>query len=124
MRRGRFFMVLETDADRIRVDFETERGQVIVLHFVQYETMRRGAWQPVARYDSAHGFVHLDLQTPTDPLKYRMPALELDDQFTRQVPDHEFELRFDETGSIYIGGKPPGVNVKQRPRPLRLHGSR
>jgi len=48
----------------------------------------------------------------------------LDDEFTRQLPAHEFELRFDETGSIYIDGKPLGVNVKQRHRALRLHGSR
>ncbi|OGL05893.1 MAG: hypothetical protein A3I03_15735 [Candidatus Rokubacteria bacterium RIFCSPLOWO2_02_FULL_68_19] len=87
MRRVRYFMVLETDADRIRVDFETERGQVIVLHVVQYETMRRGAWQPVARYDSAHGFVHLDLQTPTDPLKYRMTVEDLDEALSFAIED-------------------------------------
>ena len=33
MRRVRYFSVLETDAERIRVDFETERGQVIVSIF-------------------------------------------------------------------------------------------
>ena len=48
----------------------------------------------------------------------------LDEEFARQLPAHEFELRFDETGSIYIDGKPLGANVKQRHRALRLHGSR
>lgn len=48
----------------------------------------------------------------------------LDKEFARQLPHHEFELGFDEAGSIYIDGKPLGVNVRQRHRTLRLHASR
>lgn len=48
----------------------------------------------------------------------------LDREFARQLPHHEFELEFDGAGSIYIDGKPLGVNVKQRYRALRLHASR
>ena len=48
----------------------------------------------------------------------------LDEEFARQLPAHEFELRFDEGGSIYLDGRPLGVNVKQRYRALRLHASR
>lgn len=87
MRRVRYFMVLETDADRIRVDFETGHSRVTALHVVQYETMKRGAWQPVARYDTAHGFVHLDLQTPAGPVKYRMTVEDLDEALTFAIAD-------------------------------------
>lgn len=48
----------------------------------------------------------------------------LDEEFARQLPAHEFELSFDESGSIYIDGKSIGVNVKQRHRALRLRESR
>lgn len=48
----------------------------------------------------------------------------LDSEFARQLPAHEFELKFDEAGSIYIDGKPLGVNVRQRHRALRFRGSR
>lgn len=44
----------------------------------------------------------------------------LDDDFARQLPAHEFELSFDKAGSIYIDGKPIGVNVKQPQRAPRL----
>ena len=37
-----------------------ERGRVIAFT-VQLELWRRGAWQPIARYDTAHGFAHRDL---------------------------------------------------------------
>lgn len=33
----------------------------IVLFRVQYETLVRGTWLPVVRYDSAHGYAHRDL---------------------------------------------------------------
>lgn len=48
----------------------------------------------------------------------------LDSEFARQLPRREFELGFDEVGSIYIDGEPPDVNVKQRYRALRPHASR
>jgi len=87
VRRIRYFIILEEGEDRLRVDFETDRGRVTGLHVVQYETMRRGAWQPVARYDSAHGFVHLDLRTPAGPLKYRMTVEDLDEALTFAIED-------------------------------------
>lgn len=44
----------------------------------------------------------------------------LDQEFARQLPSHEFELSFDKDGSIYIDGKPLGVNIKQRHRASQL----
>lgn len=87
MRRIRYFVTLEGEIDRIRVDFETERGQVTVLHVVQYETMRTGVWQPVARYDTAHGFVHLDLQTAAGVVKYRIAIQDSGDALTFAIED-------------------------------------
>lgn len=81
------YVVLLSSEDRIRVDFETERGQVTTLHVVQYETMRHGDWHPVVRYDMAHGFVHLDLQTPTGPVKYRITIQDLDEALTFAIAD-------------------------------------
>ena len=41
---------------------------------VQYETWVEGEWQPVAQYDMAHGFFHLDLYTVRGAVKYRVFA--------------------------------------------------
>lgn len=40
----------------------------------------------------------------------------LDEDFARQLPAHEFELRFDEAGNIYVDGKPLGMNINKRYR--------
>ena len=45
--------------DRKRHEHVVDRGQVLRF-VVQYETLVAGAWQPVIRYDTAHGFPHLD----------------------------------------------------------------
>ena len=76
-----------TDVDRIRVDFKTELGRVKTLNVVQYETMRQGKWHPVARYDTTHGSVHLDLQTPAGSRKYRIALQNLDDALTFAIED-------------------------------------
>lgn len=55
-----------------------------------------------------------------DFLKKFNRAVVLDEDFARQLPEAEFELRFDETGNIYINGKPTGINVAQRYQALRL----
>lgn len=71
----------------MRVDFETGRGRVTALHVVQYETLWQGEWCPIARYDTAHGFVHLDLQTPTGPVKYRVVVQDLANALTFAIED-------------------------------------
>lgn len=86
MRRIRYVHSLSNE-DQIRVDFETERGQVTALHVVQYETVMHGRWHPVARYDTAHGFVHLDLQTQSGQVKYQMPIEDLGEAVTFAIDD-------------------------------------
>ena len=87
MRRIRYFVTLDSDQDRIRVDFETDRGEVIILHVVQYETRHEGEWQPVARYDMAHGFFHLDLYTVRETIKYRIYMQDLNQALTFAIDD-------------------------------------
>jgi hypothetical protein len=50
----------DTDLEWLRVQFTTERGRVTTFT-VQYETVIEGQAIAVARYDTAHGFPHLDL---------------------------------------------------------------
>ena len=87
MRHIRYFIKLASDDDQIRVDFETERGEVVALHAVQYETRIERQWQPVARYDAAHGFFHLDLYTVRGALKYRLFVQDLSQALTFAIDD-------------------------------------
>lgn len=45
---------------RYRVSFDKEHGH-IVSFVVQSEVAIAEQWQPVRRYDTAHGFAHCDL---------------------------------------------------------------
>jgi hypothetical protein len=49
--------------NRLRVEFDVERGQVLSF-VVQLEGHVEGAWQPIVRYDTAHGFAHVDVIRP------------------------------------------------------------
>ncbi len=53
------YLYLLTLNDRKRHEHVTERGRV-VRFTVQYETFIHGEWRPVVRYDTAHGFPHID----------------------------------------------------------------
>jgi len=44
---------------RIRCFHRTEKGQIVAFT-VQLEIEHEGRWQPVIRYDTAHGFTHCD----------------------------------------------------------------
>ena len=87
MRRIRYFVTLVPGVDRIRVDFETDHGEVIALHVVQYETSLGEEWQPVARYDTAHGFFHLDVYTSRSAMKYRIVVPDLGQALTFALND-------------------------------------
>jgi hypothetical protein len=47
-------------SDRYRHLHISARGKIMFFR-VQYETKINNVWYPVARYDTAHGFVHRDL---------------------------------------------------------------
>jgi len=46
--------------DRLRVHAQKEKAEILEF-VVQYEAMILGKWQPVVRYDTAHGFAHKDI---------------------------------------------------------------
>ena len=49
--------------DRLRVRAQ-RLGPHIVSFVVQYEASLQGAWHPIVRFDTAHGFAHRDLLHP------------------------------------------------------------
>jgi hypothetical protein len=62
------------------VRFSTHRGQIVGF-VVQLEGKFGGSWQPVVRYDTAHGFAHQDVLHP-----YKVPQkIELDVQDYNQA---------------------------------------
>jgi hypothetical protein len=87
MRRIQYFITLSTEDDRIRVDFTTDQGEVSALRVVQYETRIQGIWQPVARYDTVHGFFHRDVFTARGSMKYRVAIADLGEALTFAIDD-------------------------------------
>ncbi len=59
MARKEYFREID-ERTRLRVLLLTERGQVRRF-VVQLETFHENTWNPVCRYDTTHGFAHLDI---------------------------------------------------------------
>jgi hypothetical protein len=57
-----------TETDRLRVFFTTAHGEVQGF-VVQFEIFVEEEWMPVVRYDTAHGFFHVDLLKPHGPVE-------------------------------------------------------
>jgi len=74
MRRVEFVVILD-DGIRKRHIHEADRG-VVESFSVQLEVWMNEKWAPVIRYDSAHGFAHIDRYSPDG--KKEKTALELD----------------------------------------------
>jgi hypothetical protein len=49
-----------TDKDRIRAHFTVDKGEVVDF-LVQYEALINEKWYAVVRFDTAHGFPHIDI---------------------------------------------------------------
>jgi hypothetical protein len=54
----------ETGLDRLRVHFKTAQRRVEAIIVIQYEAYIDGKWQPIVRFDEAHGFFHRDVMSP------------------------------------------------------------
>lgn len=64
MRMIEYVYVLSAEmTDRLRVRAQRV-GPHIVAFVVQYEALVQGAWCPIVRFDTAHGFAHRDLLHP------------------------------------------------------------
>lgn len=70
------YTYLLTVNDRKRHEHVTEQGAVTQFT-VQYETFVEGNWCPVIRYDTAHGFPHMDRIRPDDTVE-KIPLLTKD----------------------------------------------
>ncbi len=78
-----------TGAEWLRVRFTTERGQLTIFT-VQYETTVEAQTWPVIRYDSAHGFAHVDVLAPDGSQVSKRPLpdhLTLDQAFQLGITD-------------------------------------
>ncbi len=53
-----------SDRDRLRVRFTARKGRVIAIEVIQYEAQIEGKWQPLVRFDTAHGYLHRDVMNP------------------------------------------------------------
>jgi len=62
MRTVEFRRLFDND-NALRVYFEIDRGEVLSF-VVQLECFWRDRWQPVVRYDTAHGYAHRDTMHP------------------------------------------------------------
>ena len=62
-RQRRGFRIVLSAEDQVRVDFDLQKGQVVEFS-VQYLAMLEGKWQPVVRFDTAHGGPHMDISHP------------------------------------------------------------
>ena len=77
----RFFTPL-TDEDRLRHVRYIERSKVIWFT-VQYEALLKGKWTPLARYDTAHGYFHMDIiHADGSVTKRRMSIVDFNDAYT------------------------------------------
>ena len=67
------FVTLLTPDDRIRHHHFSVRGRVRAFT-IQYEAFILSKWHPVIRYDTAHGFSHLDRMHPDGSVE-KVPLL-------------------------------------------------
>ncbi len=59
-----YLMYLSSEqVDRLRVYAQKEKGEILEF-VVQYEAIILDEWQPIVRYDTAHGFAHKDIIKP------------------------------------------------------------
>ena len=83
-----FFQWL-SGTDRLRIRFEATRGKVTML-VVQYEALIGNKWEPIVRYDTAHGYLHKDLYMGGQKeriKKERVPIADFNRGLTEAVED-------------------------------------
>ena len=71
-----------SDKDRIRQKIYLEKGKVTKF-VVQYESFLQNIWQPIIRYDTAHGYFHKDILNPDgSKVQRKITGLTLNDALT------------------------------------------
>ena len=73
--------------DRSRQLLQIDGGRIVGF-VVQYETFIAGEWKPVVRYDTAHGFAHKDILSPTGETEKKISvSFSYNDAFTNAELD-------------------------------------
>jgi hypothetical protein len=80
--QARDYTIVLTDTDRIKVR-QVRNGRRVVNFSVQYETLIRGHWRRVTRFDNAHGYAHRHVYYPHQPeYKQAMNTHDINTAFT------------------------------------------
>lgn len=98
------YCYLLTLHDRKRHEHMTVHGKV-VRFVVQYETLVEGEWRPVVRYDTAHGFPHVDKVSPDGAVE-KIPLLTTDLAEALTVADQDIEENWERYKAGFLKGKP------------------
>ena len=86
MNREREFEIRPEEGVRFRIRFTTTRGHVTKF-VVQLEVQRESLWQPVVRYNTAHGRPHRDLYRKDGSVAKQWLDLTLDDALTYAIKE-------------------------------------
>ncbi len=97
------YCYLLTLSDRKRHEHTTVQGKV-ARFVVQYETLVEGAWCPVVRYDTAHGFPHVD-RIFQDGRVEKLPLLTTDLAEALTVADEDIEANWERYKINYLKGR-------------------
>ena len=81
------FIIDLTFQDRIRLRFVTKEGEVKNF-IVQYEAYLKNTWHEIVRYDTSHGFLHMDTcHFRKKPIKIKLDISDLNRGLTYAVED-------------------------------------
>ena len=102
MKTTRYVYLLTLD-DRKRHEHDADRGQVLRF-MVQYETFVEGKWQPVVRYDTAHGFPHVD-RIHSDGSVEKIPLLTHNLGEALTFADQDIDEHWEQYKEDYLTGR-------------------
>jgi hypothetical protein len=97
------YVYLLTVNDRKRHEHVIDHGQVIRF-VVQYETFAGGVWHPVIRYDTAHGFPHVD-RIHADGTVEKVPLLTSDLGEALTFADQDIDDKWGQYKEAYLTGR-------------------
>lgn len=85
---ARSFFHWLSDTDRLRIRFTVHKGKITQL-VVQYEALIDEQWEPIVRYDTAHGYLHRDLyrRGREEPIKDEVSFRDLNEGLNRAIDD-------------------------------------
>lgn len=94
------YAYLLTLNDRKRHEHVTEQGSVVQF-MVQYETYVEGEWFPLIRYDTAHGFPHVD-RVRADGTVEKIPLLTKDLAEALTFADQDIDENWERYKEAYL----------------------